>query len=42
MVDFILFVFVAGTFAAGFWCGKKFGSVKAMTERATATVKGWL
>jgi hypothetical protein len=42
MVDFILFTFWVATFAAGFWCGAKFGTVKAMASRATETVKAWL
>jgi len=32
MVDFILFVFMLGVFAGGFWCGKKFGSLVAMKD----------
>lgn len=30
MIDFILFFFVVGVFYAGFYCGGKYGSLKAM------------
>lgn len=32
MVDLILFAFVCGVFAGGFWCGKRYGSFSAMVE----------
>lgn len=34
MIDFILFSFVIGVFLGGFWCGKKFGSLKSMMKAA--------
>jgi hypothetical protein len=42
MIDFILFCFVIGVFACGFWCGKKFGSLKSMMKAAHSTVSDWL
>lgn len=30
MIDLILFCFVLGVFYGGFWCGKKYGTLKAM------------
>lgn len=42
MIDFILFTFVCGVFYAGFFCGAKFGTVKAMFKAAHATVSDWL
>lgn len=41
MIDFILFVFVLTVYAGGFWCGKTYGSFKAMGGRAAASVMGW-
>ena len=32
MIDFILITFCASMFAGGFWCGKTYGSVKAMKD----------
>ena len=32
MIDFILFTFCLGLFFAGFWCGKKFGTLTAMKD----------
>lgn len=42
MIDFILFCFVVGVFAAGFWCGKTFGSLKSMTKAAKDKLNAWL
>jgi hypothetical protein len=42
MVDLILLSFALGTFAGGFWCGKKFGTVGAMLTAGKARVKSWL
>ena len=42
MIDFILLCFVAGVFFGGFWCGKKFGSVKSMIKAAKSSVDEWL
>jgi len=39
MIDFILFCFVLGVFAGGFWCGAKFGTYYEMVARAKAWVK---
>lgn len=38
MVDLILFSFVVGVFAGGFWCGKTYGSAKAMYADIKARV----
>ena len=42
MLDFILFVAVAGVFYGGFWCGKTFGTVGAMFTKARESVKTWI
>ncbi len=42
MVDFILFCFVVGVFAGGFWCGKTFSSFGSMIDSAVTKVKGWI
>lgn len=39
MIDIILLAFVCGVFAAGFWCGSKFKTAKAMIEAAKAWFK---
>jgi hypothetical protein len=41
MIDLILFVFVLGVFFVGFWCGKKFSTVKAMLNAAIDSVSEW-
>lgn len=38
MIDLILFLFVVGVFAAGFWIGKTFGSIKEAATRGKAWV----
>lgn len=40
MIDLILACFVAGVFFGGFWCGQKFGSLKAMFQAAVEAVGG--
>jgi hypothetical protein len=40
MVDAILFIFTVGVFAAGFWLGKTFGTVKAAARGAYTWAKG--
>lgn len=35
MIDFILFTVMLLLFSLGFWCGKKFGSVKASIKALT-------
>jgi hypothetical protein len=42
MIDFILFSFVVGVFAGGFWCGNKYGNVKSMFSALSASISGWL
>lgn len=42
MIDFIFFVFFLVTFAAGFWCGKRYGNVKAMFAAWAQVFQGWL
>lgn len=42
MLDLILIVFTLVCFAAGFWCGKTFGSVGEMVSRMKARIVGWL
>lgn len=39
MIDLILFSFVVGMFTGGFWCGKKYGSAKAMFDSFKALFK---
>ncbi|WP_431509780.1 hypothetical protein [Variovorax sp. DAIF25] len=39
MVDAILFIFTVGVFAAGFWLGKTFGTIKAAVSAAGTWVK---
>lgn len=39
MIDLILFSFVVGVFAGGFWCGKKYGSAQAMFDSLKAMFK---
>ena len=39
MVDLILAVFVAATFAGGFWCGRTIPSLTAMLERCKQALK---
>ena len=41
MFDIILLTFVVGVFVSGFWCGKKFGSVKATWTALTTYIEGW-
>jgi hypothetical protein len=36
MIDLILFSFVVGIYAGGFWCGKKFGTAQAMWSAVKA------
>lgn len=42
MIDLILFVFVLTVFYAGFWCGKTYGSIKAMVKAAHAWMSSLL
>lgn len=41
MVDFILFLFSCGMFAAGWWCGRTFKTFGEAVDAATTKVKGW-
>lgn len=40
MIDFILFSFVVGVYAIGFWSGRKSGSLKSMMKAAKSWVEG--
>ena len=40
MIDFILITFCASMFAGGFWCGKTYGSVKAMRAEKKSAQSG--
>ena len=42
MINVILFAFTVGVFAGGFWCGKTYGSFKAMCKRAADALKSSL
>jgi hypothetical protein len=42
MFDLILIVFTLVCFAAGFWCGKTYGSVGAMFKQVKAKIVGWM
>lgn len=39
MIDLILACFVVGVFYGGFWCGAKYGSLKAMINAATDAIR---
>lgn len=41
MLDLIFFTFFLGLFTAGFWCGKTYGTGKAMYQAAVKRVSGW-
>lgn len=41
MIDLILFFFWVATFAGGFWCGKKYGTLGAMFNSAMDAMKNW-
>lgn len=42
MVDFILFIFAVLIFSGGFWCGNKYGTVKAMVNAMAEKVCSWV
>jgi hypothetical protein len=41
MVDLILLSFTGAMFAAGFYCGRKFGTYAALGAAIKTRVKGW-
>lgn len=40
MIDLIFFTFFLGLFAAGFWCGKTYGTVAVMFQSAKKALAG--
>lgn len=40
MIDLIFFTFFLGLFICGFWCGKTFGTAKAMFESGMKAIAG--
>lgn len=39
MIDIILFLFTLGLFFAGFWCGSKYKTLGALSDRIKAAFK---